>query len=264
MGVKPSLAALAVAALLMISAPPETNAAGSPTVTQSEAACVESAAERNLEVWTCMGGTLTYFDERDVSSNELRTVSVQVAPTLVTYATDAEASMTPFDTTVAPMSTTDPDNFWCESGASVCRNIGNDYNGKVKGNVLWGNTNGVRGEFDLVLKTKLNGRQSQASVKIFRDSGANLRFTNLRIECQHHGNAFGCGSQFADNSDGVVSVTSSWIGPLVYGNRLEQKGTYNDRLTGRVTPTGAPVLPLPTLNGPNFACPSGRSGCSFP
>jgi hypothetical protein len=233
-------------------------------IADSEAVCVDVASERQLDVWTCMGGTLTYFDEREGSATELRTVSVQVAPTVVSSTTDSGVGLTPSATVAAPMSTTDPDNYWCEAGASVCQNVGNDYNGKVKGNVIWGDTKGVRGEFDLILKTKLNGRQSQASAKIFRDSGASLKFTNLRIECQHHGNAFGCGSKFADNADGVVSVTNSWIGGLVHGNRLEQKGTYNDRLTGRVTPTGAPVLPLPNLNGPNFACPSGRSGCSFP
>lgn len=251
--------ALALVSALVLSVGAATPAFAEPRVSNAERTpeqlCVDAATDRSLDVWTCMGGTLSYFGESE--SGDVTTVNETVAPNEVISTSSTRNS-------VAPMAAFDGDDTWCEGGSTVCTSITNNYAGKAKGNVVWGNSNGVNGSFDLVLRTNLNGRQSQAQAKIFRDSGADLRFTNLSIECSHAGNAFGCGSSFADREDGLVNVTTSWSGPIVFGNRLNQSGTYNDKLTGRVTPTGAPVLPLPTLSGPQFKCPSGSGRCAFP
>lgn len=246
----------ATALILGAAAPAAGDAAAGAEGVSAEEACVKAAIDRSLESWTCLGGTLSYFDEREAKAKgEPVIVSEEIAPTEVIIP-DSSGAL------ISPMSTSDPDNYWCEQG-TICHSVSTDYKSKTKGNVAWGNTNGVSGTFDVVLLTNLNGRSAQAQVKLFRDSGASLRFTNLAIECNHAGNLFGCGSKFADKGDGIVVVSSSWIGPTVQGNLLNQTGKYNNRVTGRVTPTGAPVLPMPDLVGKQFDCPSGGGVCKF-
>lgn len=230
-------------------------AAATEPAESGEDVCVQEAVDRALEVWTCLGGTLSYYEESADGQDDLEVVSEIVAPT--------EVIETSPGAQVSPLSLSDPDNYWCEQG-TICTSRQSSYISKTKGNVAWGNTQGLSGSFDIVIYSNLNGRSSRGQVKIFRDLGASLKFTNLAIECVHAGNAFGCGSKFADKEDGIVSVSSSWLGPVVQGNKLTQQGTYNDKVTGRVTPTGAPVLPLPTLSGLAFKCPSGTGNCTFP
>lgn len=231
----------------------------------SEQACVSEALDRSIESWTCMGGTLSYFEDSDHESvqepgetDAPSVVSEQVVPAVAAE----QSSSTPSG--FAVMAASAPSNdYWCEP-TPRCTNIYSDYKGKAKGNVVWGTANGVSGTFDIVIHTNLNGRQSQAQVQLYKDSGPPLTFSNLAVECQHVGNAWGCGSSFADDSDGKVRLSAkAWNGPIIYGNRLSQKGTYYDLVTGRVRPDGEAVLPMPSLAGPKFVCPTGNGNCKF-
>ncbi|MDT0182032.1 hypothetical protein Q9S36_17775 [Microbacterium sp. ARD31] len=164
----------------------------------------------------------------------------------------------------AVMAASAPSNdYWCEPN-SRCTSITSDYKAKAKGNVVYGNSDGVSGSFDIVIHTNLNGRQSQAQVQLYKDSGPSLTFTNLKVDCQHVGNGWGCGAHYADNQDGQVRLSSkAWNGPIVYGNKLTEKGTYYDLVTGRVRPDGGPVLAMPSLAGVKFVCPTGSGNCEF-
>lgn len=183
-------------------------------------ACAAEALDRRLDAWTCLGNTLTFFEDTGDGV-------AQRSELVHSSSTDTTTRIAPAEPLAAASS---GNNTWCESGPSVCRTVMNAYQAKVKGNVIWGNSNGVNGSFDLVMSTNLNGRQSRVTSEIFRDSGANLSFRNLLVECNHDGNSFGCGAFYADNQDGKVYVSGSWRGPTVYGNKLTQRGTYNDRL----------------------------------
>ena len=155
------LAALVALGIVLLS--PGT-ATGAGSQADPESVCIESAKERQLKSWTCLGGTLTYFDQSTRGPGRHAIVSDQIVPATVdlhSVEPEEENSSWSMDR-IAPRSTVDPDNYWCEGGASVCRNVGNDFNGKVKGNIIWGNSKGVRGEFDLVLKTKLEMRSVAA------------------------------------------------------------------------------------------------------
>lgn len=236
-------------------------ASGAQPTGSAQGDCVDVALERALDAWSCLGGQLSY--ERVEAGGDSVTVREQI--TMTSAVTDRTISGAQSSAgTVAPLATPNgSDDWWCESGQPICTTK-NDYQSKTKGNVAYGNSSGVVGTYDIVISSNLNGRSSKATVQLYRDSGPSLTFSDLRIVCDHVGNAFGCGSKYADKGDGRVYVSKKWIGPEVSGNKLAQTGRYNDRVTGKVTPAGAPVLIMPSLAGAKFDCKSGSELCTFP
>jgi hypothetical protein len=207
--------------------------------------CVEAAKKTGATAWTC-------------------------TPTGLTIAMDAagnpSGAFTPIAAAVparveGPVGTLDDYDTWCENGSICHRTIG-DYTGETKGNAAYGNSQGVIGTFDVVLRTNLNGRQAQWKVTLIRDSGPTLQFSNVRVNCWEEIAAWpdnSCGTHTA----GSPFVSGRWNSGLVYGNRLANSNEYYGAINGSFTPTGRPAYTMGTLESRYFNC-YGTGNCYFP
>lgn len=211
-------------------------------------ACVQAATERRIDNWTCVGGMLYFSDPAQVSSAEPR--AERIAPdigsaTMQTSAVAAVGSEPDYDT-------------WCENG-SVCTTEISDWLSATNGNAAYGNSSGVTGTFDIVLRTNLNGRSARWSVRAYHDSGPALTFSNARVTCIQVGFAQ-CGSHYADNGDGVFSIgTGNYRGPTIQGNYLANRATYRGVLQYSFQGTGTQPYVAAPLNGQVFDCRSTSS-----
>ncbi|MHA7275655.1 hypothetical protein ACX80O_03890 [Arthrobacter sp. Hz1] len=152
---------------------------------------------------------------------------------------------------------------WCECG-DVCRRKITSYIAETKGNAAYGNTSGVTGSFDIVIRTNLNGRQANSRVTRIWDSGPALAFTSSRIRCWETATfrPSTCGSHDAGNVT-VSSSSKRHTSGLIYGNRLNNSNEYYNQFTSYFTPTGYPRQSIRALNTLQFNC-YGADNCYFP
>jgi hypothetical protein len=150
---------------------------------------------------------------------------------------------------------------WCENG-SICHRTVSNYIGETKGNATYGNSNGVIGTFDVVLRTNLNGRQAQWKVSLIRDTGPSLQFFNVQVNCWEEINLLPDNSCVVHGA-GAPFVSGRWNSSTLFGNRLANSNEYYGAVNGGFTPSGYPAYPLGTLEGAYFNC-YGNDNCYYP
>lgn len=239
----------ALAALAVPAAQASTPATAGQGKTDSTAAalapCVQAAKKTGAKAWTCMPTGLT------VTTDAAGKPSGQFTP--IAAAVPARID--------GPVGTLDDYDTWCENG-SICHRKISSYIGETKGNAAYGNSQGVIGTFDVVLRTNLNGRQAQWRVTLIRDTGPGLQFSNVRVNCWEEI------SNWPDNNCGVHGagspyVSYRWGSGLLYGNRLNNSNEYYGAVNGSFTPNGYPQYTMGTLESRYFNC-YGTGNCYFP
>ena len=138
-----------------------------------------------------------------------------------------------------------------------------------KGNAAWGDQSGVRGTFDVALRTNLNGRSARWTVYLTVDSGPNILINEQWVNCYEDLNYWldnNCGQHRVKAQGGVTSWTinySVFKSPLLYGNRLENSNKYYGQTSGRFAPSGFQTLVMSPLKSAEFEC-WGTGNCVFP
>ncbi|MGP5525241.1 hypothetical protein ACTXM3_18510, partial [Glutamicibacter arilaitensis] len=127
---------------------------------------------------------------------------------------------------------------WCENGASCKRKI-NDYIYEVKRNAVYGSGSKTIGQYDLVVRTYLNGRQAQWTVTRVWDSGPSLNFTDSKLTCLEKRGALSpniCGTHKLSSvtiNSGVPRTQKK-----IYGNYLKNSNNYYGMFRTKFTPRG--------------------------
>lgn len=228
-------------------------AASAATLDDPNASCEARAMELRAVAWVCFDGTLTYSDRAKTTHTEV-IESSQLAPSS--------------DTAVTPLATqSEPSNYdtYCEY-SGTCVGFRSAYIGWVKGNALYGDSDGGIGSFDVVLRISLNGRQPQYYTKFYHDSGPALTFSGTNINCKedNSGPDSNCGNFGAFNNSSSRNLgTGSFNSSVIYGNKLVDSNDYYSTISGYFTPAGYPRFTMATLRSPQFNC-FGTSNCYFP
>lgn len=249
-----ALAAL-VATTLLAATPanagpaPASNKPATTNEPQPEA-CISIALSGDADYWTCNAEGLTeiYLD----GSGE---------PQPPVY--------TPFDPP-QPIVESGPSAYddwdtWCESG-SICRRKINSYASETKGNAAYGNSSGVIGTYDVIIRTNLNGRQANHGLALIWDSGPGLDFNDVYARCREDRNNYpdaNCGDHYAGGP--LISAGYfRWNSATLYGNRLVNANPYYADVTANFIPTGYPTYIAAPLRSMKWNCPSGTANCIFP
>lgn len=240
-------------------------AAPSSAATQGEFSdeCVTEATSRSLDQWLCLGGAL-YYPAETVKDGKKEKVTKreQVTPLREVVAQDLRGKPSP---------RADDYDTWCENG-TICRRIISDYKSETKGNAAYGNSDGVIGTFDVILKTTLNGASGKWQGIFDWDSGPEVTFNQAHIECRNVINAWpdsSCGAWPVDGEDGNGSFAISEsdqrdTGPVIQGNKLEDAGEYFGKVQSYFTPDGHPENVMAELADNHFQCYGPNSNCDFP
>ncbi|GAB3901847.1 hypothetical protein GCM10029964_091260 [Kibdelosporangium lantanae] len=150
---------------------------------------------------------------------------------------------------------------WCETEAICHRNPdGNKYIEETKGNGTWGDQSGVRGSFDIIIRTNLNGRQPRWTSALIWDSGEAVWVGGATIECWEEI------SLWPDNSCGYFEYPETRaISPgnarldsgLIYGNYLVNSNDYYSSFVGYFNPDSDPdfEISIPPLESTYYNCP---------
>ncbi len=224
------------------------------------AECEDAALAGDYSSWVCLGGNLTGVDA-STGVLESKTVAPSQVGEPVTRARLGVSSLS--------SSTFDSDfDGWCELGTICTRRI-TMYISETKGNAAWGDQSGVRGTFDVALRTNLNGRSARWTVYLTVDSGPNILINEQWVNCYEDLNYWldnNCGQHRVKAQGGVTSWTinySVFKSPLLYGNRLENSNKYYGQTSGRFTPSGFQTLVMSPLKSAEFEC-WGTGNCVFP
>ncbi|GIJ28301.1 hypothetical protein Vqi01_34630 [Micromonospora qiuiae] len=247
---------LAVVAALVLSGfglavPTPATAAAKPSGRLAALApCITLATQQHAAQWVCTADGLTVTALTPSGQFTSTFTPVTPAPTA--------AAVQDFGTLADDYDT------WCETG-SVCRRTLSDYLAETKGNAAYGNTSGVIGTYDVILRTNLNGRQGQWRVSLIWDSGPTLSFSNTRVNCREDqvGPDADCG-QHPVGGAVVGPSTKRWDSSIVYGNRLVDANDYFATVNTTFTPSGYPAYTAAELRSQSFNCPSGDRNCVFP
>lgn len=213
--------------------------------------CVAAAMKQRAAAWSCLGGTLT------VGTGEATKTTV-VAPDTETFtdASDVSIAADDYDT-------------WCEADQAKCHRPISDYISETKGNHYFGNSDGIQGEFDEIIRTNLNGRQAWWRVWLIWDGGRNVKFNYVNVNCREaisYAPDSNCGRHRAFTDAWITSTDWREYSGYIYGNKLNNSNDYYAFTSGQFTPSGAPTLTKATLRTKNFNC-YGRSDediCYFP
>lgn len=257
-GLKAAVVALGVS---LVVAAGLSDAAGSPPdATSARAAdelttpCIDAAIAADYEHWLCVGDVLSYQDSTQSKwvRQRIKSGSTSTAPS------QRSGTGEYYDT-------------WCENG-SICRRNVTDYIHETKGNAAYGDSDGVIGTFDQILKVNLNGRSQRLQGIWYWDSGPAVEFTGMRIQCREE--QFGpnpnCGSYAPDNNqNGAFTVSRSDVkdtGRVINGEPVEDDGEYYAEITGYFNPAGDfPRTPLAGLKSSLWQCSRNWSpDCKFP
>jgi len=139
--------------------------------------CVERAKLERPDSWTCLGGELTAArrgpDGIERVSSTVVLDDYQTTPALP-RAAGAED----------PTTLADDYDSWCESG-SVCGRQISPYIAEVKGNGAYGDSRGVIGAFDFIVRQSFNGPYPAWRALLIWDYGPtivpNTFYTNCRV-----------------------------------------------------------------------------------
>lgn len=233
------------------SAPAETpvRAADAPTTP-----CIDAAIAAGHSHWVCVGDVLSYEDSTKSKWVSRRVESGRTGPASSQRSGTGEF----YDT-------------WCENG-SICRRNISVYIHETKGNAAYGDSDGVIGTFDQILKVNLNGRSQRLQGIWYWDSGPAVEFTGMRIQCREEQVGFNpnCGSYAPDiNQNGAFTVSRSDVkdtGRVINGEPVQDDGEYYAEITGYFKPADDfPRTPLAGLKSSLWQCSRNWSpDCKFP
>lgn len=246
---------LTTAALMAVSAFAAPMASG-VTTTPSVDPCVSAAVEAGYAQWVCIDGALSAVTKSGKSETRefARLATVESLAATGDPLAAASATFDDFDT-------------WCE--VSVCSRKKTAYISDTKGNGTWGVGTSIKGTFDVGLTTELNGRQAQWTVKMTKDSGPDLKFTETWVNCYEDRDWFpdlGCGEVRVTTTGGATSWTVGFpvfTAKKIYGNKLINSNKYYAVVSGRFTPVGYSPLVLTQLKSLEFTCWN-TDNCVFP
>jgi len=211
--------------------------------------CITAADTGNYQEWACLDGKLHVQKDARGKSTDLTLDTVPKGASLFALPTKGG----------------DDWDVWCEKG-SVCSNNVNAYYSKTKGNVAFGNTDGVLGTFDIIIETRLSGRGARWTLVLNWDSGRTVYFIDPYIQCLHPRflqSPSACG-QYGTTSDPFISSASyrwsmtRYKPPFTTGVSGDYYGEYRAKF--RVA--GGPTLYLSPLRTNSFYCPT-INPCKF-
>jgi hypothetical protein len=245
------LAALTIATL---HAPPA-SAGPVPANEPQPEPCVSLALSRGADYWTCTSEMLVEVDVND-----------QGEPQPPVY-TPIEQPVVTFQRATSPdVGLLDDWDTWCETG-SICRRWINSGASDTKGNAAYGNRSGVIGNYDVAIRTNMNGRYANHGLALIWDRGPSLDFNDVYARCREDRNNLpdnNCGDHYAGGP--VISAGNfRWNSSTLFGNKLNNANPYFAEVTANFIPTGYPwyiAAPLRTLK---WTCPSSLDKpCYFP
>lgn len=217
----------------------------------STESCVKAAVKRKTQRWTCIGPVLKTGDKFE---------TIALDPAAASEArSKSGATNRAFE---------EDDDTWCEFG-SVCTNNINSYSSKTKGNAAYGDGDGLVGNYDLILKTNLNGRQAQWTVTIIHDNGPGIIFNNQYVNCFEQVQLFPdsvCGAHSVPDAY-VTSSNRTFNSGILYGSYLSDSSTYYGAYNGQFYPVDNTDLYLSAgeLESQRFNCfGRGDDICYFP
>ncbi|WP_306371617.1 hypothetical protein [Nocardiopsis sp. CC223A] len=225
-------------------------------------ACIEEAQSRELDSWLCLGGRLTTPDGSGITPDETE----ESGPPAETIEQD-EVAVSPL--TNSGLAADDYDA-WCEN-ASICHRRVTAYVDETKGNAAYGNANGVHGRFDLVIRTRMNGRSPNWSTAFIWEDGPMLSFHQARVQCREEEPLFpdtDCGMFMVDMELGEFEIFAGAanyrrdFGPI-RSNYLEDASLYYANVEAYVWVEGIGPMGMPTLTTRKFECPTGDGNCSW-
>jgi hypothetical protein len=247
-----AVAAAAAMTVLLTPGPVSAEPAKTPKTDGAAAAlapCVELAVKTRTSQWVCTAAGLTAMQR--TSSGAPTAAFTPVAPAVSPQQTDVSVLADDYDT-------------WCENG-SICRRKLSAYIAETKGNTAYGNSQGVIGTYDVILRTNLNGRQAQWKVSLIWDSGPTLDFNDTYVNCYEENNNFpdsNCGDHYIGGP--VIGPSGwRWNSGTVYGNRLNDSNNYYAAVNTLFTPSGYPTYIAAPLDSQQFDC-YGTANCTFP
>lgn len=194
--------------------------------------CVDTAHERNLAAWACMGSDLITKGKVEHLGKDNK----QMRPVV---STDKAA----------------PTDEWCEP-YGLCTRVINDYTSETKANIWYGYGDQNVGTYDATLRNNLNGRQARLTTSLQLDGGPSLYFPSVTTQCWEE-IAFwpdtDCGSKTMGGAF-LPSEFSSWSDGPTGGNRLENSNEYYHSLGATFRPTGYPAQSGVLFETPYFYC----------
>lgn len=186
--------------------------------------CVQKAIKSKAKKWVCEPEGLNInVDSKGVQVNEF----IEVPTKQILLGSVAQ-----------PAKGGSHEDTWCENGASCKRKI-NDYIYEVKRNAVYGSGSKTIGQYDLVVRTYLNGRQAQWTVTRVWDSGPSLNFTDSKLTCLEKRGALSpniCGTHKLSSvtiNSGVPRTQKK-----IYGNYLKNSNNYYGMFRTKFTPRG--------------------------
>lgn len=139
-------------------------------------ACVERAKVERPNSWTCVGGELTSV--RRVSDGV-----EQVSSEMVLEDHQITSLSVPVSTSEEPTTLADDYDSWCESG-SVCGRQISDYIAEVKGNGAYGDSQGVIGALDFIVRQSFNGPYPAWRALLIHDYGPTIVPNEFYTDCR--------------------------------------------------------------------------------
>ncbi|MEV0269894.1 hypothetical protein AB0H43_14040 [Hamadaea sp. NPDC050747] len=211
--------------------------------------CIETAIAMRPNAWVCTGYGLTIVDEGGTAT------FTSISPAVPETTEDLRG---------ASILSDDYDT-WCETG-SICHRKINSYAEETKGNAAYGDSSGLIGTYDAIIRTNLNGRQGQWKVTLIWDGGPALNFYDVYIHCKEEISNFpdsNCGDHYA-GAPRIGSFLWRWDSGTLYGNRLANSNEYYANLNLIFDPDGPYTAhSAGTLSTSQFNC-YGTSNCVFP
>ena len=205
--------------------------------------CVDRARTSGSDAWVCTPAGLTSTDR--TRSGQPRTT---FEPIRAASALTAQA--------VEP----DPDT-WCEHG-TVCTNRYSASIAWVKGNLAYGDQNGVIGSWDNVLRVNMNGRSPRYTLYAIHDSGPTV-YLNLSLTCNEVPWPYSqCG--YSARHPVISASSRKYNSGLIHGAPLSDATTYRATVGGDFQAAGhSQDFIIGALRSLTWKCPS-SGNCTFP
>ncbi|WP_253776997.1 hypothetical protein [Goodfellowiella coeruleoviolacea] len=241
-----ALAAMALSTTQALAQPADPDAGKIDQTSQVLRPCIDTALRIDAPNWVCTPSGLTIQNTSGVGF-------VPIAPTVAP------------STERTPGITQDDHDNWCETG-SACHRIVSNYTQETKGNVAYGNQDGLIGTYDVILRTDLVGRQAQWRQSLILDTGPAIQFNEVWVNCWEETTmtpGINCGNHYA-GAPVVNGVSPYFNSQLLFGNRLNNSDEYYGAVTARFTPSGYSQYVMGMVETPRFNCYGSTDNCYFP
>ncbi|MEU0489925.1 hypothetical protein ABZ249_11910 [Nocardiopsis sp. NPDC006139] len=129
----------------------------------------------------------------------------------------------------------------------------------------------MHGRFDLVIRTRMNGRSPNWTTTFIWEDGPKLSFHQARVQCREEEPLFpntDCGMFMVDMELGEFEIFAGAanyrrdFGPI-RSNYLEDANLYYANVEAYVWIEGIGPTGMPTLTTRKFECPTGDGNCSW-